>query len=389
MTPVKTLEQRLAERTTEGALYKKLPDYGVQCFACADRCRIPEGKTGVCKVRFNEEGVLRVPRDYATALEPDPMEKKPFFHVLPGAKAFSVGMLGCDYHCAYCQNWITSQALKNPAWEREGIVIKDVTAQAVAQAAVASGCKAVAATYNEPLITSEWALEIFKEARKANLLTAFISNGNATREALEYLRPWLDLYKVDLKCFNDKTYRRTMGGTLAPVLETIERAKAMGFWVEVVTLVVPGLNDGEKELADMARFIASVSRDIPWHVTAFHPDYQMMDTPWTTPEKLNLGWQAGKAAGLRYVYSGNLPGGVGATENTYCPSCGELLVERFGFKVLQDRLGEEGQCPHCQTSIPGVWKTPFRGPNKLIQVEKTPRAEEALMGEKGAARTAP
>jgi pyruvate formate lyase activating enzyme len=183
---------------------------------------------------------------------------------------------------------------------------------------------------------------------------------------------------VDLKGFNDKNYRRTMGGTLKPVLETIERLKAMGFWLEVVTLVIPGFNDSEKELQAMARFIASVNRDIPWHVTAFHSDYKMRDTPWTEPEKLNQSYQIGKAAGLRYVYSGNRPGEVGPTENTNCPSCDEVLIERYGFQVIQNKLGPEGKCPHCSTAIPGVWKIPSREPNSVTVLEKTPKAAEAL-----------
>jgi pyruvate formate lyase activating enzyme len=380
--PVLTLEELLAERTAKGLLYQKLSDYRVHCFACAHHCRIPEGKRGVCQVRFNEKGVLRVPRNYVAERQAEAIEKKPFFHVLPGSRAFSFGMLGCDYHCDYCQNWITSQALRDPASEGSGIRPLDTTAKELVQAALEQGCRILASTYNEPLITSEWAAEIFQEARNANLLTAYVSNGNATREVLEFLRPWLDAYKVDLKGFNDKTYRRTMGGALAPVLETIERLKAMGFWVEVVTLVVPGLNDSEGELKAIARFIASVSRDIPWHVTAFHPDYRMEDRPGTEPDQLNLGYQIGRSAGLHYVYSGNRPGEVGTTENTYCPGCGQLLIERLGFQVLRNNLGPEGECPNCLAPIPGIWKTPSRAPNKVLSLGETPKAQEALLRER-------
>jgi pyruvate formate lyase activating enzyme len=169
-----------------------------------------------------------------------------------------------------------------------------------------------------------------------------------------------------------------MGGTLRPVLETIERLKGMGFWLEVVTLVVPGLNDSEKELSAIAQFLASVSRDIPWHVTAFHPDYKMEDRDWTEAEQLNLGWEIGKSAGLRYVYSGNRPGEVGKTENTDCPSCGALLIERVGFRVIRNLLGPDGTCPKCSIAIPGVWKVPSREPNLFTKVETTPLAEKAL-----------
>lgn len=378
MAGVLTLEQLLSERTTEGKLYEKQADNRVQCYACAHRCRIPEGKKGVCKVRYNEGGILKVPHNYVGAIQVDPIEKKPFFHVLPGSRAFSYGMLGCDYHCRYCQNWITSQALHDPSSEEYGAHPQDLTARDIVQLALQYKCPTVTSTYNEPLITSEWSAEVFQEARKKNLLTSYVSNGNATREVLEFIRPWVDLYKVDLKGFNDKHYRSTMGGTLKPVLESIERLKAMGFWLEIVTLVVPGLNDSEAELRGIARFIASVSLDIPWHVTAFHSDYKMMDTPNTQPDQLNKGYQIGKEAGLRYVYSGNRPGEVGTTENTYCPSCRELLIERYGFRVFKNRLKADGLCPKCKTPIPGVWKVPGREPNAITPVEQTPLAEKAL-----------
>jgi pyruvate formate lyase activating enzyme len=376
MTP-QTLEEALSGRTAEGVLYERLPEKKVRCHACAHRCRIPEGKKGVCQVRFNEGGSLRVPRGYVGALQVDPIEKKPFFHALPGARAYSFGMLGCDYHCDYCQNWITSQALRDPASAANGASPRDLSARELAERAVASGCQVMTSTYNEPLITSEWAMEVFQEARAKGLLTSYVSNGNATKEVLGYIRPLTDLYKVDLKSFNDKVYRRVIGGTLAPVLESIERVKAMGFWLEVVTLVVPGMNDDGKELKAMAKFLASVSRDIPWHVTAFHPDYRMTDRAWTEPGDLDRCWHIGMEAGLRYVYSGNRPGQVGSTENTLCPSCGETLIERLGFQVLSNRIGEKGACPKCATAIPGVWKMPGREPNKVIAVEKTPLAEKA------------
>lgn len=378
MSPILTLEEQLQRRTVEGSLVVSLPDGKVQCHACAHRCRIPEGKKGICKVRFNEGGHLRVPRNYVGALQVDPIEKKPFFHVLPGSQALSYGMLGCDYHCEYCQNWINSQALHDPASEANGAVPHDMTAEGLVRATLEHGCPVITSTYNEPLITSEWSAEVFQLARTQGLITSYVSNGNATREVLEYLRPWVDLYKVDLKSFNDRSYRRHMGGTLKPVLETIERLKGMGFWLEVVTLVVPGLNDSEKELAAIANFLASVSRDIPWHVTAFHPDYKMEDRDWTEAEQLNLGWEIGKAAGLRYVYSGNRPGEVGRTENTDCPSCGTLLIERHGFRVIQDLMGPQGTCPKCATAIPGVWKVPSREPNAVVPVVETPKAEGAL-----------
>jgi pyruvate formate lyase activating enzyme len=245
--------------------------------------------------------------------------------------------------------------------------------------AVQNDCRVVTSTYNEPLITAEWAAQVFDLARPRNLLTSFVSNGNATREALEYLRPRLDAYKVDLKSFNDQNYRRHFGGTLKPVLETLERLKAMGFWVEVVTLVVPGLNDSEGELASIARFIASISKEIPWHVTAFHPDYKMEDRSPTSPSQLNLSYEIGRSTGLDFVYSGNRPGEVGTTENTYCPSCDFLLVERRGFRVMKNKLKPGGACPECHKGVPGIWEVPGRQPNQVLPVPETPLARLALV----------
>src|SRR5690242_11629464 len=226
-----TLGEVLARRTAEGApeLYDKLENKAVRCYACGHRCKILNGLQGICKVRYNEDGVLKVPRGYAAALQVDPVEKKPFFHARPGALALSFGMLGCDYHCGYCQNWITSQALRDPV---AGVAPRYCTAEQLVQLAIDQGAEIIASTYNEPLITSEWAVEVFKVARAHGLTTAYISNGNATPEVLEYLRPWVDLYKVDLKGFNDKQYRK-LGGTLKTVKETIRRLVAMDFWLEV------------------------------------------------------------------------------------------------------------------------------------------------------------
>jgi len=346
-----TLKDVLARLTTEGELYEKLPDSRVRCYACGHRCLVPEGRDGICKVRFNRGGVLYVPAGYvATSLQLDPIEKKPFFHVMPGASALSFGMLGCDYHCGYCQNWITSQAIRDP-----GAVAAParVTAEEIVRVAVEHQAPVITSTYNEPLITSEWAVSVFKLAKARGLKTAYVSNGNATPEVLEYLRPWLDLYKVDLKGFDDKSYRK-LGGKLETVLATIELLVAKGFWVEVVTLLVPGFNDGDEELRGLARFLAGVSRDIPWHVTAFHPDYKMDDRGWTPVRTLARAAEIGQAEGLRFVYAGNRPGQTGSLENTYCPACRAVLVERVGFQVLANHL-TAGACPHCAARIPGIW----------------------------------
>jgi pyruvate formate lyase activating enzyme len=249
-----------------------------------------------------------------------------------------------------CQNWITSQALRDPEAQSPPQV---VSADYLVGAAEHYGAPIIASTYNEPLITSEWAVEIFRVAKQHGLKTAYISNGNGTPQVVEYLKPWVDLYKVDLKGFNDANYRK-LGGVLENVLDTIKRLVEKQFWVEIVTLVVPGFNDSEAELTQIAEFLASVSVDLPWHITAFHQDYKMRDRANTAASTLLRAAETGKRTGLRYVYAGNLPGRVGTYENTYCPSCRTLLIERYGYTILKNVL-KDGACPTCHTLIPGVW----------------------------------
>ena len=217
--------------------------------------------------------------------------------------------------------------------------------------AVSSGAQIVTSTYNEPLITSEWGVEIFKEARKADLVTSYVSNGNATPEVLEYIRPWVDLYKVDLKSFDDQHYRK-LGGVLENVLHTIQLLHEKDFWLEIVTLIIPGFNDSDQELKKAAEFLSSVSPFIPWHVTAFHKDYKMTDPDNTPASTLIRAAEIGRKAGLKYVYAGNLPGKVGNWENTYCHSCETLLIARHGFRILEYHVNGN-QCPRCRAEIPG------------------------------------
>jgi len=346
-----TLGAILAARTRESSLCERLDGHRLRCLACGHRCPISEGQAGVCKVRFNDGGRLMVPWGYTAGVNADPIEKKPFFHVLPGSVAFSFGMLGCDLHCSYCQNWVSSQTLRDP--EAKAFP-RDTTPEALVTAAVRSGAASVVSTYNEPLITLEWAVDVFRLARKRGLLTGFVSNGNATPEALEYLRPHMDLFKVDLKSFDDRQYRK-LGGRLAPILDSIRRIHSMGFWLEVVTLLVPGFNDSPEELRQMADYLVGVSPFVPWHITAFHPDYKMQDREWTPIDSIRRAAAIGEEAGLKYVYVGNLPGADARLENTWCHQCGELLVERYGLRTLRNRLGTEGACPKCAARIPGVW----------------------------------
>jgi pyruvate formate lyase activating enzyme len=344
----------LDELTVEGELYEKLPDGSVRCFACGHRCLIREGRRGICQVRFNEGGELRVPWGYVAALQADPIEKKPFFHVLPGSDALTFGMLGCDFHCGYCQNWLTSQAMRDPQSDMSAGFVRQMTPDQMVAYARRSGANVIASSYNEPLITSEWAAEIFRSAHKAGLKCVYISNGNITPEVLAYIRPYLIAYKIDLKTMQASHYRK-LGGVLENVLEGIRQVHASGLWTEVVTLVVPGFNDSTDELMDAARFIASVSPDIPWHVTAFHPDYKMTDPPPTSVNTLLKAAEIGHEAGLNYVYAGNLPGKLKNYENTYCPKCRTLLIERTGYTIYNYHLTAHGACPNCGTPIPGVW----------------------------------
>lgn len=253
---------------------------------------------------------------------------------------------------ANCQNWVTSQALRDPA---AGTTPETVSPADLVRAGLRHDVQLVASSYNEPLITAEWAVAVFKEARDAGLRTCFVSNGNATVEALTFLRPWCDCYKIDLKTMSQKNYR-CLGGVLDRVLDTIRMVRDMGFWTEIVTLVIPGWNDSDEELNAAAAFIASISTDIPWHVTAFHTDYKMMEYSNTPASTLVRAARIGEAAGLRYVYAGNLPGQVGRYEHTHCPRCHAVLVERWGFRVVQNRLAAtQGHCPHCGQQIPGIW----------------------------------
>ena len=366
-----TLQDVLAARTTDAAseLVERLESpprttdaaapgkARLRCYACGHQCPIPDGAAGVCKVRFNRGGRLRVPFGYVGGVQCDPIEKKPFFHAYPGALAYSFGMLGCDLHCSYCQNWVTSQALRDPVAVSPP---RDVSPSALAEDAVELGAQVVVSTYNEPLITVEWAVEVFKEARRRGLLTGFVSNGNGTERVLEYLRPHIDLYKVDLKSFNDRRYRE-LGGRLQPILETIAWLRRAGVWVEIVTLLVPGFNDSEEELRALTAFLAGVSPDIPWHVTAFHPDYRMTDVGSTTAPMLLRAAQVAREAGLKYVYAGNLPGRVGDLEHTSCSRCGEVLIARYGYLIQKYALTSDGDCPACGAHLPGRWGRTFGG----------------------------
>jgi pyruvate formate lyase activating enzyme len=365
------LDERVREADSQ--LYDKLENGRVRCFSCGHCCPIPEGQAGVCKVRYNRGGTLYVPWGYVGGTQCDPIEKKPFFHAYPGALAYSFGMLGCDLHCSYCQNWVTSQALRDPSAISPPL---EASPESLVREALEQGAKVLVSTYNEPLITSEWAVAVFKEARAAGLLTAFVSNGNGTPQVLEYVRPWLDLYKVDLKSFDDRHYHE-LGGRIGPILDSIRRIHQMGLWLEIVTLLIPGFNDSPDELRRLTEFLAGISPDIPWHVTAFHGDYKMTSPRNTRAEDLLRAVEIGQQSGLRYIYAGNLPGKVGQWEDTRCTQCGKTLIKRYGYLIEDYRLTPEGRCPSCAAQLPGRWAAQFDG--QITSFPFLPRARSRFV----------
>jgi pyruvate formate lyase activating enzyme len=348
------LQEELDQNTKLGELVEELENDIVRCLACAHTCQLKPGQRGVCQIRFNQAGQLLVPWGYTSSLQVDPIEKKPFYHFLAGADALTFGMLGCNLSCDYCQNWFTSQALREEGRDRLAGYLGKHSPEDVVNYGISLGAKVVASSYNEPLITSEWAKEIFTIANQSGLKNVYVSNGFATQEVLDYLKPVLQGFKVDLKTMQPDHYRQ-LGGGLQPVLDSIAYAYKLGMWVEVVTLLVPGFNDSEDELQDMASFIHSISPGIPWHVTAFRPEYKMRNIPRTTLKQVLAAVEIGYQTGLQYVYGGNLPGSLGKYEHTSCHNCQTLLIKRWGFSVQQFRIKSDGSCPECRVPIPGFW----------------------------------
>jgi len=348
------LKTTIDQYTLPASQHEYVNKEDVRCTACAHRCLIHPGKRGICGVRFNEHGVLYSPHGYVAGAQMDPIEKKPFAHFLPGSQVLTFGMLGCNFHCDFCQNWLSSQALRDPCASSALEDIYLTSAEKLVNHAVVHSAASIASSYNEPFITVEWAAEIFKLAHERGLKTAMVSNGYATPESLDFIRPHLDALKIDLKSMQEAQYRK-MGGRLQPVLDTIQHARELGLWVEVVTLVIPGFNDSTEELWEASRFITSLSADIPWHVTGYHPDYKMLDAPPTSAETLQRAAEIGQEAGLRYVYAGNLPGRVGSLEDTHCPKCTRLLIQRRGYHILKNLVTPEGNCQYCGEKIAGVF----------------------------------
>lgn len=349
-----SLKDKLDTLTKPAWLYEAQPDDSVRCHACAHRCLIKPGKRGICQVRFNRDGELYAPWGYVAAANVDPIEKKPFMHFLPGSDTLTFGMLGCNFHCDFCQNWVSSQALRDPAAEGVGRYIQRISPAEFVEYALRSGARVIASSYNEPLITSEWAIDIFKIAKEKGLRCVYVSDGFATPEVIKALQPYLDGYKIDLKCMSDANYRK-LGGALQVVLDNIKRVHDLGIWVEVVTLVIPHFNDSNEELWDSACYLASISLDIPWHVTAFHPMYKRLDVQRTQSSTLQRAADIGQEAGLRFVYAGNLPGRVGSLEDTHCPYCQAAVIKRIGYIIQENSITEAGTCPSCAKEIAGIW----------------------------------
>ena len=344
----------LDKLTREAELVQQLDSGEVRCLACAQRCLVRPGRRGICQVRFNQDGKLYAPWGYVAGLQADPVEKKPFYHFLPGATALTFGMLGCNFHCDYCQNWQTSQALRDPACDQVVNQVRKISPEQIVDFGKRMGAKVLASSYNEPLITSEWAAAIFKQAVQAGMKCVMVSNGYATPEVLEYMQPTMTGYKIDLKSMQDKNYR-SLGGVLVNVLDSIQKAHDLGMWVEVVTLLVAGFNDSNAELWELASFIRGVSPAIPWHITAFHKDYHMLEADNTPAISLMRAAEIGSEAGLNHVYAGNLPGRVDEYETTFCHQCRTALIKRRGFYVLKNLINPQGNCPKCNTAVAGVW----------------------------------
>ncbi len=321
----------------------------VKCSLCNWRCEIGDGQAGRCRVRKNAGGVLySLNYDKVCSANPDPIEKKPLFHFQPGSRSFSIATMGCNFRCEFCQNWQISQA----AYEEDYIDGQSISPQQIVDAAIRSGCKSIAYTYTEPTVFMELCNDCGRLAKMNGLKNIFVSNGYMTAEALDFAADWLDAINVDLKAFSDDYYRRLCKARLQPVLDTISYiAKQTRIWQEVTTLLVPQENDSPDELKKIADFlVAAAGPDVPWHISRFHPQYKYLDSFPTPLASLERAYEIGKAAGLRYVYIGNVSGS--RKENTYCYKCGRLLIERLGYNIAANNI-KDAKCPDCSTKIAG------------------------------------
>jgi pyruvate formate lyase activating enzyme len=331
-------------------LYHPLEGQKVSCVLCCHNCQIAPGKLGICRVRENREGELftRVYGDLIAA-HVDPIEKKPLYHFLPGTTSFSIATVGCNFRCPFCQNWQISQATKDKDHVGYG---QEYSPQEVVSSAKKHRCRSIAYTYTEPTIYFEFAYDTARLAKEEGLANVFVTNGYMRPEALETIKPYLDACNVDLKAFQEDFYKDMCGAHLQPVLESIRLMKKLDIWVEITTLVIPGRNDSEEELTQIARFIKDVDPHIPWHISRYHPDYNYTDSESTPVETLRLARSIGMKEGLHFIYIGNV---LGESEGTACPECQKLLIPRQGFYISENKV-QKGKCPYCGTAIPGVFR---------------------------------
>jgi len=334
----------------EALFYEKIEDGKVRCHLCGHNCLIKDDGIGVCKVRKNQEGVLySLVYGKLISANVDPIEKKPLFHFLPGSRSFSIATVGCNFRCNHCQNYSISQLPdREPRFD-----MSYTPPEKVVNLANDYDCRSIAHTYTEPTVFYEYAYDVARPSRKEDIKNLFVTNGYMTAEVLKHSQPYIHAANVDLKSFKEETYKKICGARLKPVLESISLMKELGMWVEVTTLVIPTINDSEEELDQIAEFIASVDVDVPWHVSRFHPDFKMTNLPATPVKTLQRAREIGFEKGLRYVYSGNVPGDEG--ENTYCYNCNQLLIGRIGFQLIDYNI-KKGQCPKCDASIAGIWE---------------------------------
>ena len=332
----------------EALLYQKLDGDKVRCQLCAHYCVIANGKKGVCQVRENRDGTLYTLVYGRTITQNvDPIEKKPLNHFYPGSQAFSIGTPGCNMHCDWCQNWEISQMPR----EQHFIAGHELSPAGIVAAAQKSACRSIAYTYTEPTIFFEYSYDTARLAREAGIANVYVSNGYMSAEMLELFHPWLDAANIDLKTFRDETYRKYAGGKLQPVLDSLKKIHDYGIWLEITTLVIPGVNDDPQELQEIAEFIATeLGPETPWHISRFFPQYKLQQTPPTPPETLHRAGEIGRSAGLKYVYLGNL----GEEIDTCCSACGKLLIRRSGFGISHNHVDGRGCCPFCGERIAGV-----------------------------------
>ena len=335
-------------------LSKKLGSGKVMCQACAHSCKLDEGEYGICGVRRVEDGELKLlVYGLAAAVNIDPVEKKPMFNFLPKSRAFSIGTVGCNFSCKFCQNYDISQYPKEHNHE---VVGQELSPERIVELALENGCESVAYTYNEPIVFFEYTYDTAKLAHEKGLKNIYVTSGYETRKAIDLLEPYIDGMNIDIKSFSDEFYKEVCGARLKPVLEAVKYAHEKGIWIEVTTLLIPGKNDSDEEIRGIAKFLAGLDTSIPWHLSAFHPMYKMLDVPRTPGSTLRRAYKIGQEEGLKYIYVGNIDDED--FESTYCPNCKKRVIDRTGHigQFVTNELDENGTCPHCSYKIEGVWQ---------------------------------